>query len=78
MALKDGKLHYHIHWSGKATLDWESFDTSAEAEKSAKQLARIGETYAIEEHGEACPRCLDVSKLKFSPSIAKEAGRKIL
>lgn len=50
-------MHYHIHWSGKDILDWESFCSRADAEASAKQLVRSGETYNIEEHDEACPRC---------------------
>ena len=51
--------HYHIRWSN-AALDWERFDTQAEAEASAKQLARPDETYTIEEFEGACPRCPDV------------------
>lgn len=50
-------VHYHIHWFGKATLDWESFDTSADAEVSAKKLMQSGETYTIEEHNRDCLRC---------------------
>lgn len=52
-------LHYHIRWSGKATLDWESFDTSADAEANAKKLIQSGETYTIEEHNRDCSRCRD-------------------
>jgi hypothetical protein len=51
--------HYHIRWSG-AALDWERFNTHAEAEASAKQLARPGETYTIEELDGDCTRCRDV------------------
>jgi hypothetical protein len=54
-------LHYHIHWSGKS-LDWESFSTHEEAEKSARQLALPGETYTVEEHGESCPQCQSLMK----------------
>ena len=49
--------HYHIHWSGKATLDWERFETKAEAEKSARELVHPHESYTIEEHDGTCPRC---------------------
>ena len=49
--------HYHIRWSGKAVLDWQCFSTHEEAKASARQLVRLGETYTIEEHDEACPRC---------------------
>jgi hypothetical protein len=55
--MKNGNgSHYHIHWTGK-TLDWERFDTSAEAEASARELMLPGETFTIEEHGESCPQC---------------------
>lgn len=57
-------LHYHIHWSGKSTLDWERFDTTADAEASARKLMLVGETYTIEEHDASCPRCL-----KFTNNI---------
>ncbi len=48
------QVHYHIHWSGNATLDWESFDTIPDG---AKKLVQSGETYAIEEHNGDCLRC---------------------
>ena len=49
--------HYHIRWSGIARLDWEPFRSIADAEASAKQLLRQGETYSIEEMGASCTRC---------------------
>jgi hypothetical protein len=49
--------HYHIRWSGIARLDWEPFRSVAEAEESAKQLLREGETYSIEEKDASCSRC---------------------
>lgn len=50
--------HYHIRWSGKELLDWQRFNTPAEAKASARQLVRLGETYTIEEQDdETCPRC---------------------
>jgi hypothetical protein len=49
--------HYHIRWSGAARLDWEPFRSIAEAEASAKQLLREGETYGIEEMDASCARC---------------------
>jgi len=58
------QVHYHIRWSGKAALDWECFNTHAEAEASAKRLLLQGETYTIEEHDEACPRCRDAMNAK--------------
>jgi len=58
--------HYHIRWSGKATLDWESFSTRKEAEARAKELVRRKETYIIEEHYQACPRCQAAMEPKTS------------
>jgi hypothetical protein len=51
------KTHYHIHWAGKANLDWQAFSTRAEANESAGELTLPGEGYIIEEHGEACSQC---------------------
>ena len=65
--------HYHIRWSGKATLDLESFSTPKAAEASAKQLARPHETYTIVERDEACPRCQETMKPKSVPSTSKRA-----
>lgn len=56
--------HYHIRWSTKEVLDWEAFDSRAEAETSAQQLVRLGETYTIEERDEDCPRCWKSFHLK--------------
>jgi hypothetical protein len=46
-------VHYHIRWAQIPLLDWESFMTRVEAEAAAKILARRGEAYTVEEHGEA-------------------------
>jgi hypothetical protein len=43
-------------------LDWEPFETRAEAEAVAKQLVRYGETYKIEEFDESCARCAEVRR----------------
>jgi hypothetical protein len=59
-------LHYHIRWSDKTTLNYECFDTRADAEAGAKELVRRGETYTIEEHDGGCPRCQDMLKTKLS------------
>lgn len=56
--------HYHIRWSDRTVLDWEPFSTRVEAEASAKQLVRSGETYNIEERDGECLRCQDAAKLK--------------
>lgn len=52
------KKHYHIRWSGVARLDWEAFKTAAEAEASARELLREGETFTVEERDAFCTRCL--------------------
>jgi len=68
MERTDEKPHYHIRWSGRTALDWESFATRAEAEANANQLRRRGETYTIEEHNQSCPRCRDAMKVKSASS----------
>lgn len=49
-------IHYHIRWSN-SKLDWQAFRSREEAGKSAKDLVRPQESYAIEEFGEDCARC---------------------
>ena len=66
--------HYHIRWSDRTSLDWQCFNTHAEAAARAKQLVRREETYTIEEHGEACPRCRDAMKLKSEHGPSKEVS----
>jgi hypothetical protein len=66
--------HYHIRWSGSAQLDWERFNTPAEAEASAKQLLRHGETYMIEEHNRACSRCRATRNARTMRAIFSQAG----
>lgn len=58
-------VHYHIHWSRVAPLNWKCFITRAEAEALAELFAVPGESYAIEEHGEVCQRCVDAAKGKL-------------
>jgi hypothetical protein len=65
MDRKDENPHYHIHWARVVPLNWERFNTSAEAEASARLFVLPGETYAIEEQGEACQRCRDAGKGKL-------------
>jgi hypothetical protein len=55
--------HFHIRWSSGA-LDWERFGSRAEAEEGARQLMRLGESYTVEEHDEACSRCRDAMSAK--------------
>jgi hypothetical protein len=68
------QFHYHIRWSRVARLDWECFGTRAQAEASAEQLVRREETYTIERHTEACPRCRDAMRAKTVPGTFKEAS----
>jgi hypothetical protein len=50
-------MHYHIRWSD-SKLDWERYNTRAEAEAGVRQLMRVGETYTVEEFSDSgCPRC---------------------
>jgi hypothetical protein len=71
--MSNNGLHYHIHWSGKSTLDWECFNTHEEAETSASQLALPGETYTIEEQGLSCPQCMKLIK-KIPASDSNEVS----
>jgi hypothetical protein len=58
MDRKNERFHYHIRWhGGGGALDWETWSTRAAAEYSAQQMVRRGETYVIEEFGEACMTC---------------------
>jgi hypothetical protein len=66
--------HYHIHWSGKAALDWEAHGSREEAEASAKQLVRAGETYAVEEHGLLCPRWCRRHQAEASSRLKESAA----
>ena len=65
MDRKDGIIHYHIRWAQIPLLDWESFNTRLEAEAAAQLLVRRCETYAVEEHGYGCKRCLGYRENKI-------------
>jgi len=54
--LASRRTHFHIRWASGA-LDWERFDTMLDAEASAQQLVRPGETYTLEEYPDDCSRC---------------------
>lgn len=49
--------HFHIHWGGKESWDWESFKTIPEAMARAADLARPGEMLTFEEASAECPVC---------------------
>lgn len=52
------KEHFHIHWSGQENIDWQRFDSYADAETAARELVQHYETYAIETfENDACERC---------------------
>jgi len=65
--MMDHNFHYHIRWEPAQLLDWESFQTSAEAEAAAQLLSRPSETYTIEERDEGCQRCRAALNLKTAP-----------
>jgi hypothetical protein len=50
-------IHFHIHWSRKERLDWESFDSRHEATVRALEVASPGEIFTIEECTETCTLC---------------------
>jgi hypothetical protein len=49
-------MHYHIRWSD-TKVDWQAFGSPAEADASAENLARPGETYTVEKFEGTCWRC---------------------
>jgi hypothetical protein len=71
------KLHFHIRWSTRADLDWQAFDTIAEANSAAAFIVLPGETYVIEETGEACSRCAQVrSEIQTARPESPDARRR--
>jgi len=60
-------MHYHIRWSD-SSLDWERFSTLQEAEQSARQLARPGETFTLERvDDKTCMQCPQTYKTGEKP-----------
>jgi hypothetical protein len=51
------QTHFHIHWNGKDSWDWEGFDSILEAMAGAAELAGPGEMLTIEEASTDCPVC---------------------
>lgn len=49
------KVHFHIRWPEK--LDWERFESEAEAAARAEEIVRPDETYSIEPFNGDCPAC---------------------
>ena len=55
-------MHYHIRWSD-SKLDWKAFSTREEAEQTARQLVRLGETFTLELVDDGtCVACLKFRK----------------
>jgi hypothetical protein len=61
--VSERRPHFHIRWSGGA-LDHEAFGTRAAAEASANDLVLPNERYTIEEYGDGCPRCSELTGKK--------------
>ena len=59
-------VHFHIRWSSGSALDWEAFETHAEAEATAGQLAHPYESYKIVKRTRACKRCADFWREKVA------------
>jgi hypothetical protein len=56
------EMHYHICWSD-SKLDWERFRTRQEAEGAARELARPGETFTVNQHDDrTCMQCRKLYK----------------
>ena len=56
-------VHFHIQWPD--SIDWERHVTRSDAEASAKDLVRQGETYSIGEFADNdCPTCLGLRHFK--------------
>ena len=53
--IRAGQPHFHILWIGKENLDWECFETLAEALQRGAELALPGESFTIEEVSANCP-----------------------
>jgi hypothetical protein len=58
--------HFHIRWSGQTCLDWQPFESRAEANAEASHLARPGEIFSIEAVDETCPQCIKFKSGKAS------------
>jgi hypothetical protein len=49
------RAHFHIFWTRSARMDWECFNTRADATMRAVELAQPGEAFRIEEILVQCP-----------------------
>lgn len=70
------KPHFHIRWSSEK-IDWEVYSSRDEAEAGAKEFARLGESYTIEEFDKTCPTCRSMmipKSAKVIPFRQRKAG----
>jgi hypothetical protein len=49
------RTHFHIFWTLSGRMDWECFDTRADATMRAMELVQPGETFSVEEILLQCP-----------------------
>jgi len=47
--------HFHIFWTQNHLMDWQCFETRAEATMRAMELVQPGETFSVEEILLQCP-----------------------
>jgi len=47
--------HFHIFWTQNQLMDWQCFETRADATMRAMELAQPGETFSVEEILLQCP-----------------------
>jgi hypothetical protein len=66
--ISSSRLHYHIHWSTAAKLDWQAFETREEADALARDIARSDESYTIEAANGDCERCRELARPALSHS----------
>jgi len=43
------RTHFHIFWTQNQLMDWQCFETRADATMRAMELAQPGETFSVEE-----------------------------
>jgi hypothetical protein len=61
-------IHFHIRWTDSEKLDWERFNSREDAEVSAEQLMRPGESYEIEEFDDSCAECKPLARFAHKAS----------
>ena len=51
------KLHFHIRWGERPSLDAQAFKTRAEADVVAKRRVQSDQSYSVEVRLGDCERC---------------------